>query len=87
MCMQSRQNLRAFWRKRLLQSDRLQMKTANLFQASVNVYQITWFYVTEGVFLHSLQDVWDVTPCRKVSTYRSFGEAHCQHHVGHVQNA
>lgn len=85
MCMQSRRNSRAFRTKVLPQSDRLQMEAANLFQAPVNIYQITWHYVTEEVFLHSLQVVWDVMPCRMVSTYRRFGEAYCHHREGHVQ--
>lgn len=72
MCLQSRRNLTAFWRKLLPQSDRLQMEAANLFQAPVNIYQITWHYVTEEVFLHSLQVVWDVMPCRPVTTYRLY---------------
>jgi len=57
MYMQSRRNLRAFRRKLLPQSDRLQMEAANLFQAPVNIYQITWHYVMEEVFLHSLHVV------------------------------
>jgi hypothetical protein len=79
MCMQSRRNLRAFRTKELPQTDRLQM------EAPVNIYQITWHYVTEEVFIHSLQVVWDVMPCSMVSTYQRFGEAYCHHHEGHVK--
>jgi hypothetical protein len=85
MFMQSRRNLWAFRRKLLPHSDRPQMEEANLFQPPVYIYQITWHYVTEEVFLHSLQVVWDVMSCRTVSTYRRFGEAYCHHHEGHVQ--